>query len=63
MRKFQSILVAALAYSVARYWMDKDPGLRQVWGWFAIAAGAALILTGLVSYWTSARNRRTKTEL
>jgi hypothetical protein len=58
MRKFQSLLGTALAYSVARYWMDKNPGMHQVWGWYATAASAGLLFTGLVSYWTNARSRQ-----
>ncbi len=57
MKKFQGTVATALMYCTARYWLDKNnEQLRQVWGWFAIVAIAMLIITGIVSRYSHAKD-------
>ncbi len=60
MKRFQGLVSTALAYSAAHHWMDKDPQMRQVWGWFALSAIALLVVTGLISHWNNARAKTQK---
>ena len=54
-RAIQGLAGIVLAYSAAHRWMDKDAGMREVWGWFAGAAIATLIVAGLMSRYLKGR--------
>lgn len=57
MKKFQGLLGTALTYSIARKFMDKDPQMREGWGWFAVVFAVGLAITALISRWKDARSR------
>ncbi len=54
-RTIQGLAAIVLAYSAAHGWMDKDAGMREVWGWFAGVAVATLIVAGLTSRYLKGR--------
>jgi hypothetical protein len=47
MKKIQATCGTALAYCFAHRFMDKDPQMRDVWGWFALGIGAMMILIAI----------------
>jgi hypothetical protein len=56
-RTIQGFFAAVLAYSAAHSWMDKDPGMRSVWGWAAGGAIATLALSSLLTHRLTTRLR------
>jgi hypothetical protein len=48
-RTIQGLAATVLAYSVTHYWMDKDAGMREVWGWFVFSSAVVLIAMSFAS--------------
>ena len=55
MSRFQGLLGTALAYSTAHSFMDKDPAMREGWGWFSAVIVLLLAITYLIEHWKNAR--------
>ena len=48
-------MLPALAEATAMHWIDKDAGMRQVYGWFALATLGLLVITEILCYWIGTR--------
>lgn len=55
MRKLQGLCGTALAYCIARTFIDKDPQMQWVWKLFASIFGSVLLLSYLYSWWNASR--------